>query len=274
MADRGGFDRFPTHRLGRVEFTVCPQSAAVEALLAEPARLAAAQASRGTAVHLANAYTVSLADRDPEYAAALAAGVNLTDGRVVPWFGHREAPALPWSATRGPALMRETLASSGPEGPAHFFLGGTPETLAELLAEVGRRWPGLRVAGSWSPPFRDLTAVEIDGMVARIAASRAGIVWVGLGTPKQDWFAKLLAGRLPVAAVAVGAAFDFIAGSQTEAPPWLQRAGLEWSYRLATEPRRLWRRYLVGNPRFVAAVVRGRRRESREQRDLRGDQRR
>lgn len=271
MAECGGFDRFPTHRLGRVEFTVCPQSAAVRVLLAEPERLAASEESRGTAVHLANAYTVSLADRDPEYAAALADGINLTDGRVVPWCGRWEAPTLPWSATRGPALMRETLAASGPDGPAHFFLGGTPETLAELLAEIGRRWPGLRVAGSWSPPFRDLTTGEIDELVTRIVASGAGIVWVGLGTPKQDWFAKLLAERLPVAAVAVGAAFDFIAGSQTEAPPWLQRAGLEWSYRLATEPRRLWRRYLVGNPQFVAAVVRGRRREKRA---LRGDQRR
>jgi len=279
VADRGGFDGFPTHRLGRVEFTVCPEPTAAALLLAEPARLKALPGSRaagdgrGTAVHLANAYTVSLAERDPDYAAALGAGVCLTDGRVVPWFGQREAPDLVWSVTRGPSLMRTVLASSGPDGPAHFFLGGTPDALAGLLAEVGRQWPGVQVAGSWSPPFRDLTDAEVDDLVARIGATGAGVVWVGLGTPKQDWFAKLLAERLPVAVVAIGAAFDFIAGSRAEAPPWLQRVGLEWSYRLATEPRRLWRRYLVGNPRFLAAVRRGRR-ERREQRAFRGDRQR
>ena len=138
------------------------------------------------------------------------------------------------------------------KGYRHFFYGGGPG-LAERLAErLGERFDGLQIVGTWSPPFRDLTAAEELAMIDRIASSKPDIVWVGLSTPKQErWMARYI-GRLPAAVlIGVGAAFDMHAGVKKQAPPWMQRSGLEWLFRLATEPRRLWRRYLTNNPRFV-----------------------
>lgn len=112
------------------------------------------------------------------------------------------------------------------------------------------------LAGAESPPFRDLTDDERREQDDRIQASRADIVWVGLGTPKQDFEAERLAEALPLLAAAVGAAFDFTAGTVKPAPAWMQRSGLEWAHRLASEPRQLWRRYLIGNARFVSIALR------------------
>jgi N-acetylglucosaminyldiphosphoundecaprenol N-acetyl-beta-D-mannosaminyltransferase len=114
------------------------------------------------------------------------------------------------------------------------------------------------VAGFDSPPFRPPSAPELADRDERIIASGATLVWVGLGTPKQDQEVRRLADSVPVTALAVGAAFDFLAGTKAQAPLWVQRSGLEWAFRLATEPRRLARRYLWGNPRFVVATVRRR----------------
>ena len=112
--------------------------------------------------------------------------------------------------------------------------------------------------GAESPPFRELTPTEQSEQDDRIRASGANLVWIGLGTPKQDWEAARIAARLPVVALAVGAAFDFLSGAKTQAPVWMQRSGTEWLYRLGTEPRRLSQRYLWGNPRFVRAAWRDR----------------
>ena len=117
--------------------------------------------------------------------------------------------------------------------------------------------------GAESPPFRELSATELKEQDERIRSSGATCVWVGLGTPKQDYEVSRLAAALPVTALAVGAAFDFLAGSVPQAPRWLQRSGLEWCYRLAREPKRLAKRYLWGNPRFLLSVARQRRSGSR-----------
>lgn len=156
----------------------------------------------------------------------------------------------------GPDLMLACCAASVSKGYRHYFFGGAagvPERLASRLQE---RFPGLVVAGTCSPSFREPTAEEARATVARINAANPDIVWVGLSTPKQErWMAEHV-GRLSAhVLIGVGAAFDFHAGLKRQAPRWMQRAGLEWFFRLATEPRRLWRRYLTNNPRFLWRIL-------------------
>ena len=124
--------------------------------------------------------------------------------------------------------------------------------LAGRLAELA---PGIEIVGIESPPFRPLSEREEAELVERVHRARPDIVWVGLGTPRQDLFVDRFRDRLGAILVAVGAAFDFLAGAKRQAPAWMQDRGLEWAFRLAMEPRRLWRRYLVGNTRFVCGVL-------------------
>lgn len=215
----------------------------------------------GIPVHFANAYTIALADTEPDYLEIFTdpESVVFSDGVPVVWAGRRTHPDLDqWQRVYGPDVMTAVLAGSTSDGPRHYLLGGAPDTLVALQAEISRRWPDARVVGAESPPYRALTPAEIEEQDQRIAESGASIVWVGLGTPKQDWEVRRLAGSLPVVAMAVGAAFDFLAGTKPQAPPWMQRSGTEWLYRLGSEPRRLARRYLWGNPRFVHAAWRDR----------------
>ncbi|MEU4681915.1 WecB/TagA/CpsF family glycosyltransferase [Streptomyces xinghaiensis] len=219
----------------------------------------AAFAPAGSDVHLCNAYTLALADRDPALLGTLrSAFLNLADGQPVVWANqllHR-GTALPRGRVYGPDLMLDVFSMSQGTGLRHYLLGSTPEVLAALQRELRRRFPRAVLAGSCSPPFRSLTAQELRDQEEDIRARGADIVWVGLGTPLQDHRAAELSAALPVVTVAVGAAFDFIAGSKRQAPSWMQQGGLEWLFRLGCEPRRLWRRYLFGNARFVGGAVR------------------
>jgi N-acetylglucosaminyldiphosphoundecaprenol N-acetyl-beta-D-mannosaminyltransferase len=131
------------------------------------------------------------------------------------------------------------------------FLGGTPETLDKLLEEIAVRYPRLRIAYAYSPPFPPPNQNADVEMVSGIAASGARLLFVGLGCPKQERWVIDHRGRVPAVLLAVGAAFDFLAGTKSQAPRWMMRCGLEWTFRLASEPRRLARRYLRHNPRFV-----------------------
>jgi len=169
------------------------------------------------------------------------------------------------SRVYGPDLMAAFCARAARSGTPAFLYGGrTPDALALLTRRLLERFPGLQIAGGSSPPFRDLTPEEADRVVAEIDGSGASVVWVGTGQPKQEmWmhrFRPLLSAPL---LVGVGAAFDFHAGLVPQAPPWMQQHGLEWTFRLAREPRRLWRRYSRQNPRFVAAFARQYLRERR-----------
>ena len=139
----------------------------------------------------------------------------------------------------------------------YLYGGRTPGVLAELARNLRLRYPGLRIVGGYAPPFRELTAEEDAAVAADINGSGAEVVWVGIGVPKQEkWMARMSA-RLPSQVlVGVGAAFDIHGGRIPQAPAWMQRLGLEWVFRLAQEPRRLWRRYLRYNPRFVAGFAR------------------
>lgn len=197
--------------------------------------------------------------RDPELARIHnESGMTTPDGMPMVWAG-RAAGAAWMERVYGPDLMLAVCARAAERGWRSYFYGGAegvPERLADRLRE---RFPGLVVAGAWSPPFRPLTPEEDDEVVARINAARPDLVWVGLSTPKQERWMAAHVGRIGAAALlGVGAAFDIHAGSLRQAPRWMQRSGLEWLFRLAVEPRRLWRRYLVNNPRFVAGIVRRR----------------
>jgi N-acetylglucosaminyldiphosphoundecaprenol N-acetyl-beta-D-mannosaminyltransferase len=156
-------------------------------------------------------------------------------------------------ATRvyGPLLTLELCRRAAEAGMPVGFYGGTPEVVTAVRDRVQALYPGLEVPFAWSPPFRALDPHEDARITDAVEVSEVGILFVGLGCPKQEHWMAAHRDRLSCVIVAVGAAFDFIAGTQPQAPSWMQRAGLEWAFRLASEPRRLWRRYLVGNLRFL-----------------------
>jgi N-acetylglucosaminyldiphosphoundecaprenol N-acetyl-beta-D-mannosaminyltransferase len=200
---------------------------------------------------------VMSAREEPEtLAAVLGATLAVPDGQPLVWalraLGHRRATRV-----YGPDLMAgfcERAAHSAI--PVYLYGGRTPEALELLRRRLGERFPGLPIVGGYSPPFRALTAEEEAGVIADIDRSGAAVVWVGTGQPKQEKWMLAMRPRLRAPLlVGVGAAFDFHAGLVPQAPGWMQRAGLEWLYRLWREPRRLWRRYVRYNPRFVAEFL-------------------
>jgi N-acetylglucosaminyldiphosphoundecaprenol N-acetyl-beta-D-mannosaminyltransferase len=211
---------------------------------------------RSCQVHLCNAYTLSLVDRDPELSTALErADLNLADGVPVALFGRRRGMRGP---VRGSELVGK-VARLGSGQVRHYLYGGK-EGVAELMAdELRRQVPGLEVVGAESPPFTPISEEHLAGLVRRVEDSGANLLWIGLGTPRQDHLVDRLADRLPMPIVPVGAAFDFWSGAVKEAPRLVQGSGVEWVYRLVAEPRRLWRRYLLGNPRFLLSAWRHRR---------------
>lgn len=157
----------------------------------------------------------------------------------------------------GPDLMRRLSELSAKKGYRQFYYGGGPGLACLLAGKLQACYPGLVVAGTMTPPFRPLTPEEDDAVVAEINAAAPDIVWVGLSTPKQEFWMASHVGRIEGAVlIGVGAAYDFLAGTKQQAPLWMQRAGLEWSYRLFSEPRRLWRRYARIVPMFMALGVR------------------
>ena len=195
--------------------------------------------------------------RDPELLAIHnASGLTAPDGMPMVWAGRR-AGADWMSRVYGPDLMLTVLKRAADRGWSSYLYGGN-EGIADLLAtRLRARFPGLKISGTCSPPFRPLNATEDDEVVYRINHSGADIVWVGLSTPKQERWMAAHVGRLEAPAmVGVGAAFDFHAGLVSQAPGWMQQSGLEWLYRFAKEPRRLWKRYLQNNPAFVAKILR------------------
>jgi N-acetylglucosaminyldiphosphoundecaprenol N-acetyl-beta-D-mannosaminyltransferase len=152
----------------------------------------------------------------------------------------------------GTDLMLELCRRSAAQGHRHFFYGTSPAVLERLCANLRASAPGLRIVGTHSPPFRPLSEAEDREIIDLINASGADVVWVGLSSPKQEqWMAEHVDRLKAPVMIGVGAAFDFHAGTKKRAPKWMQRSGLEWSYRLASEPRRLWSRYWHTVPRFL-----------------------
>ncbi len=209
-------------------------------------------ALRRGCVYPTTVHGVSEALDDPALRAAHRRALLVTpDGMPLVWLGRRHGHR---GTTRvyGPDLMLAVCDAGRAVGLRHYFYGGAPGVAERLRDRLTARFPGLEVVGTFTPPYRELTAEEFAAFQADVAARRPDLVWVGLGTPKQEKFADAAAPRLDAAAlVTVGAAFDFLSGRVPQAPRWMQRSGLEWLHRLAAEPRRLWRRYLVLNPLFV-----------------------
>jgi N-acetylglucosaminyldiphosphoundecaprenol N-acetyl-beta-D-mannosaminyltransferase len=186
-------------------------------------------------------------------------GLTVPDGMPMVWAG-RLAGAREISRVYGPELMERVCALAAERGWRCFLYGGEPGVPEQLRDRLVERFPGLRVVGTHSPPFRPLTAAESDQVTEMINSSGAELVWVGISTPKQElWMAEHI-GRLdpPVVLIGVGAAFDVHSGRVRRPPRWMGPLGLYWLFRLLQEPRRLWRRYLVGNARFLAAIIRRR----------------
>ena len=207
---------------------------------------------------VAAVHTVMACQEDPELRAAVhGATFTVPDGQPLVWalkaLGHR----LP-ERVYGPELMERACARAAQTGRRFYLYGGrNPGAVVQLARNLRLRHPGLRIVGGHSPPFRALTSAEEDDVVSEINRSGADVVWVGIGVPKQEkWMARMRERLDAPVLVGVGAAFDFHAGLVPQAPDALQRVGLEWAFRLIHEPRRLWRRYLRYNPRFVLGFAR------------------
>ena len=194
--------------------------------------------------------------RDPELRRIHnASGLTTPDGMPMVWAGRRAGATI--SRVYGPDLMLAVCALAEERGWSSFFYGGQPHVPGLLTTRLRDRFPRLRIVGSYSPPFRPLTPEEDEEVVQTINAAAPDLVWVGLSTPKQERWMAAHMGRLTASALlGVGAAFDIHAGTLPQAPRWMQARGLEWTYRLFREPRRLWRRYLSNNPRFVYRILR------------------
>ena len=215
---------------------------------------------RSAAVSAFAVHALVEAARDPELRAAADRSEMVTpDGQPVRWaLNALHGTALP-ERVYGPTLTLEICRLAAERGVSVYLYGGTEAVSEKLAARLAERFPALTIAGRESPPFFPLgdprTEAEDAAAVGRIRASGAQIVFVGLGCPKQDFFADRVRDRLDAPLVCVGAAFDFHAGVKTVAPRWMQDRGLEWLYRLASEPRRLWRRYLVTNSIYLARLA-------------------
>jgi N-acetylglucosaminyldiphosphoundecaprenol N-acetyl-beta-D-mannosaminyltransferase len=211
------------------------------------------------AVHL-----VMVAQEDAETAEAVRdASLVVPDGQPLVWalrsLGHEA------SRVYGPDLMAKYCERSAHTGVRMYLYGGRNQgALVELALRLRRRYPGLKIVGGYSPPFRQLTDEERDWVVDDVNRCKADVVWVGIGQPKQEiWMREMRDALDAPMLVGVGAAFDFHAGLVPQAPTWMQNLGLEWVYRLSKEPRRLWRRYARYNPRFVAGFLRQKARAGR-----------
>lgn len=241
------------YRLGGVPVSITDMAGLVAAL---DRRLRDARAA-GTFVVFRDAHGVVRAQDDPVLRAAHEAALLVCpDGRPLAWIGrlrgHRSIEQV-----SGIESVEAVCRAGITRGWRHYFLGGGPGVAEGLAAEMRIRVPGLAVAGCETPPFQALTQGEAEAMRARIRASGAQVLWIGLGTPKQELFMHAHAAHLPgTVAMGVGAAFDVETGAIPRAPRFLRLSGLEWAYRLAREPRRLARRYLEVLPRFVGLVAR------------------
>lgn len=204
-------------------------------------------AIRGSYLCLSNAHTTVMAHDDPAYFEVQAGSLmSLPDGKPLSVIGRRSEPSM--GRVTGPDLLRALLERSPSHGWSHYFYGSTPENLGLLAAALGRDYPRVRVVGAEPSVFREISDEEVGELAERVGASGADFLWVGIGAPRQE-------------ALCCGA-FNILAGVVPEAPGWMQRAGLEWLYRLVQEPGRLFERYAVTNTKFVYYAATGKKRIS------------
>ncbi|MDE3101425.1 MAG: WecB/TagA/CpsF family glycosyltransferase [Chloroflexota bacterium] len=218
--------------------------------------LAARDEAARLAIHFCTVHSIVESERNAAVRAAYErASVIAPDGMPLVWVLRRRG--LPVERVCGPDFMPALLDRGRALGYRHYLYGGAPGVAEVLRTRMRERYPGVEIVGCDSPPFRALSEVEDRAAVARMNAARPDCVWVGLGAPKQDlWVEDHRAALDAPVVLAVGAAFDFHSGARRRAPRWMQRAGLEWAYRLASEPGRLAARYTLTNARFLRILAR------------------
>lgn len=216
------------------------------------------EALSGEYMCVSNVHTTVTAYEDADYCAIQNGGIMaIPDGGPLSSVGRKRGyPDM--ERTTGPSYLEEILKRSAEKGWRHYFYGGTEETLGKLRDALSRDYPEVQIAGMYSPPFRPLTPEEDVQAVQRINETNPDFVWVGLGAPKQEKWMAQHQGTVKGFMVGVGAAFDYLAGNIERAPQWMQKCNLEWLYRLLQDPKRLFKRYLYTNTKFIwHACVRG-----------------
>jgi N-acetylglucosaminyldiphosphoundecaprenol N-acetyl-beta-D-mannosaminyltransferase len=215
-------------------------------------QMARGQVEHGVAYHLVNAYTTVLAQENSALGYILQKDILICDGISMSILCKTQMKFV--NHIRGADLMRY-VTSINSNSARHFVLGGKRDVLDDLMTSLKKNNPAINIVGRFSPPFKDDFSEDYDTWAEVIGASGANIVWVGLGTPKQDFIVHALAKRLDSHVIAVGAAFDYLAGHVKESPIFFQIFGLEWMFRLFAEPKRLWKRYLIGNFKFLRLAI-------------------
>lgn len=212
----------------------------------------------GDYICVSNVHTTVTAYEDQEYCKVQNGGIMaIPDGGPLSSVGQKRG-FKNMKRTTGPSLMGEIFKISAAEGYRHYFYGSTDETLEKLYLVLTESYPGIQIAGMYSPPFRPMTEDEDTAIVDRINETKPDFVWVGLGAPKQEKWMAAHQGRVEGLMVGVGAGFDYHAGNIERAPEWMQKSNLEWLFRLIQDPRRLFKRYMVTNTKFIwNAIIRG-----------------
>ncbi len=224
--------------------------------IATAAVLEAVRLRRKGFVCVTGVHGVSEAQNDPAFRRILnAAFLNTTDGMPLVWLG-RHHVSSEVERVYGPDLMLELFAATQRGEATHFLYGGAAGVADELKEKLEARFPGVRIVGTFTPPFRPLDSAEESALIDLVRERKPDLMWIGLSTPKQERFmAEYLAKLDTTVMLGVGAAFDFHSGRVRQAPRWIQRSGFEWLYRLCSDPRRLARRYLVNNPLFAWRIA-------------------
>jgi len=212
----------------------------------------------GVSYFLINSYSISLTNKLPQYRKILEANSrNLIDSKILRVILNGVKRDKNYYQIRGIDLTREILKSINEE-VSIYILGGTVENLDEVVNIIHSHYPRVNIAEVYSPPFEDYRKMNIEEILVRIKKSKAKLVFVGLGTPKQDLISFEIAKRLDKTVISIGAALDFLTNRIPECPKWIQLCGFEWLYRLYKEPRRLWKRYLIDSPKLLLMLVKKR----------------
>ena len=212
----------------------------------------------GDYITVANVHTTVTAYEDEEYCRIQNGGLMaIPDGGPLTSIGRKHGFDQ-MGRTTGPSLMEEIFSISAEKGYRHYFYGSTDETLEKLRGKLEEKYPGLQIAGMYSPPFRALSEQEDEQIIEQINLTDSDFVWIGLGAPKQEQWMAAHQGKIKGLMLGVGAGFDYLADNIKRAPEWMQKHSLEWLYRLMQEPRRLFKRYFHTNTKFIwNAVIRG-----------------
>jgi N-acetylglucosaminyldiphosphoundecaprenol N-acetyl-beta-D-mannosaminyltransferase len=242
-------------RVGSFDFTPATFSDATRTIVEIIQKIN--DAEKGTSIHFANANNIALAENDASYQNTINVGdLVFTDGVPVVCAAKRIHPQDKWERVYGPDVTEWILSSPElSETAKPYSLGATQETMEKLLKKIATRFPRAQVVSHYCPPFHEPTAQALTEHDQRIKDAGATVVWVGLGTPKQGREVNRYAETSNVTAMAVGAAFDFLAEPVPQAPVWIEKSGSEWGYRLVREAKRLAKRYFWGNPQFIKSVI-------------------